>query len=210
MSRFVFALLLWLPQSQPQRLDLEALVNKVSETYGRLKDLSADFEQIQKDSSNQGAHQWGHVYMKSGKKALFEYTKPRVLSECSDGKKYTKSSPFQATRTSISKTDGERLALLQIVGSQESRWKDQFSQKEELPDAPLTPGDRVVRLTPKNKDVRDVTVEVDPRNFMIHRLVFRYVDDQVNEFRFKNITTSPVDPARFKCDVPPGVELIEE
>jgi outer membrane lipoprotein-sorting protein len=53
-------------------------------------------------------------------------------------------------------------------------------------------------------------VEVDPRNFMIHRLVFRYVDDQVNEFRFKNITTSPVDPARFKCDVPPGVELIEE
>ena len=210
MSRFVFALLLLLPQSQPQRLDLEALVNKVSETYGKLKDLSADFEQIQKDSSNQGAHQWGHVYMKSGKKALFEYTKPRVLSECSDGKKYTKSSPFQATRTSISKTDGERLALLQIVGSQESRWKDQFSQKEELRDAPLTPGDRVVRLTPKNKDVRDVTVEVDPRTFMIHRLVFRYVDDQLNEFRFKNITTSPVDPARFKCDVPPGVELIEE
>ncbi len=131
MSRFVFALLLLLPQSQPQNLDLEAFVNKVSETYGKLKDLSADFEQIQQDSSNQTAHQWGHVYMKSGKKALFEYTEPKVWSECSDGKKYTKSSPFQATRTSISKTDGERLALLQIVGSQESRWKDQFSEKEQ-------------------------------------------------------------------------------
>ncbi len=53
-------------------------------------------------------------------------------------------------------------------------------------------------------------MEVDPRNFMIHRLVFTYVDGQRNEFRFKNITTAPVDPARFKCDVPPGVELIEE
>ena len=89
MSRFVFALLLWLPQSRPQNLDLEAFVNKVSETYGKLKDLSADFEQIQQDSSNQTAHQRGHVYMKSGKKALFEYTEPKVWSDCSDGKKYT-------------------------------------------------------------------------------------------------------------------------
>jgi len=211
MSRLVFALLFLLPQ---QPLPVDDLINRVSDTYGRLKDFEAEIEQIQQLSSNHREHLRGHVYLKSERKARFNYEYPRKWSEFFDGKTHTLFEPQinQATQQATGKADEEYLTILQIVGNREAPWKDQFSQKERLKQAPLKPGDAVIRLTPRNKNLKDVLVEVDPVNFMIHRLVFTYVGGEINEFRFSDIKTAPLDPALFvfKATDHPGVKVIKE
>jgi chaperone LolA len=210
MSRLVFVLLLFLPQ--PQRLLVDDLVDRVSQTYGRLRNFQAEIEQIQEFSSNQTSRLRGHVYLKSGRRARFDYQSPKELSEYFDGKTYTRFEPIigQARQKSMGKADEEYLAILQIVGNPESPWKDQFGKKESLNEVPLTPGDQVVRLTPKNKNLKDVLIEVDPRTFLIHRLVFTYTGGERNEFRFKDIKTTLLDDAMFTFKAPPGVTVIKE
>ena len=209
MSRLVFVLLLLLPQ--PQQLPVDELVDRVSQTYGRLKNFQAEIEQTQV-YSNQTSGLRGHVYLKSGRRARFDYQSPKEVSEYFDGKTYTRFEPIigQARQKSMSKADEEYLAILQIVGNPESPWKDQFGQRESLKQVPLTPGDQVVRLTPKNKNLKDVLIEADPRTFLIHRLVFTYVGGERNEFRFKDIKTTPLDDAMFIFKAPPGVTVIKE
>lgn len=211
MTHFVLALvLLLLPQSQS--LLVGDLVNKVSETYGRLNSFEAEIEQIQQFSSNQTDHLRGHVYLKTGKRARFDYVSPRKKSEYFDGKTYTLFEPGigQARQKPIGKADDEYLAILQIVGNRESPWKDQFSEKRELKRAPLKQGDRVVQLIPRNKNLKDVVIEVDPGNFMIHRLVFTYSGGESNEFRFSDIKTASLDEGLFKFTPPPGVKVYPE
>jgi chaperone LolA len=206
MSRLLFALLFLLPQ---QPLPVDDLIRRVSDTYGRLKDFEADIEQIQEFSSNHKEHLRGHVYLKSERKARFNYEYPRKWSEVFDGKTHTLFEPEinQATQQAIGKADEEYLTILQIVGNRAAPWKDQFREKQELKQTPLKPGDRVVKLLPKNKNLKDVLVEVDPGNFMIHRLVFTYAGGEKNEFRFSDIKTAPLDPALFVFKPLPGVKV---
>ena len=208
MSRFLLLLLLLLPQ----RLPLNDLLDSVSRTYGRLKNFSAEFEQISQDFSNQTARQRGHVYLQSGRKARFEYVSPVQKTEYFDGQTYTSYLPapvFQAHRMPVGKVSDDRLAVFHLVGNPESPWKDQFREWEEPRTPPLTPGDRVIRLIPRSKDLKDVLVEVDPGTFLIRRFVFTYADGERNEFRFSDIKTAPLDPSIFKFKPPPGVEVLE-
>ena len=146
------------------------------------------------------------------RRARFDYVSPREQSQFFDGKTYTLYEPEikQARQKPMGKADEEYLTILQIVGNRDAPWKDQFSEKQSLNQAPLNPGDPVVRLIPKNKNLKDVLVEVDPVNFMIHRLVFTYVGWSDNEFRFSDIKTAPLDPALFVFKPPPGVKVIKE
>jgi outer membrane lipoprotein-sorting protein len=208
MSRLLLLLLMVLPQSP---LSSE-VVDKVIQRYSRLNDLSADFEHILQDSSNQPAHYRGHVYLKSGKRARFDYVSPVKKSEYFDPKTYTVFNPeaAQAIQDPIGKADSDRLAILQIVGNREAaEWKKQFKQTETPAPSykPLKPGSLVVRLTPHNKDLKDVLIEVDPKSFLIERLVFTYVDGERNEFRFTDIQTKRLEDSIFKFIPPPGVQI---
>lgn len=211
MSCLLIAILLFLPQ--PQRLPVDELVNRVSETYGKLQDFSADFDQLQQDSLNQPARQVGHVDLKSRRRARFAYKWPREFFEYFDGKTYTRYTPQikQAIQKPMGKADEEYLAILQIVGNRGSPWKDQFDQKIDTNEGPLMQqGNRVVRLIPKNKNLKDLLIEIDPANFMIHRFVFTYATGERNEFRFRDIKTTSLDPALFIFKAPPQVVVIKE
>jgi len=207
MSQLLLLLLLVLP---PQLLVSE-LVDRVSEKYGRLTDFSAEFQQISEDFSNQPSHYRGLVYLKSGKRARFEYDSPRKKSEYFDGKIHTVYTPDsgQAFQQAIGRADEELLAILQVVGNRSDEWKKQFGEKKDLG---LTPqGNRVVRLIPNNKDLREVLIEVHPSSFLIQRVVFTSVDGQRNEFKFANINvTTRQDESFFKFTPPPGVKVIKE
>jgi chaperone LolA len=210
MFGLVFALLLLLPQ----RLGVDDLVDKVSYTYGRLDNFEADFEQITRDFSNQTSRQRGHVYLKSGKRARFDYLFPEEKQEYFDGKTRTIYIPApisQARQMPITKDNDERLTIFQIVGNRESPWKDQFKEKRDLLEPPVVQqGNRVVRLIPKNKDLSEVIIEVDPSRFLIDRLAFTYMDGQRSEFIFRNIKTTKLDDSLFKFTAPPGVEVVKE
>jgi outer membrane lipoprotein carrier protein len=211
MIKLLFALLAFVPQ---QQLGADGLVRRVSETYGRMKDFSAEFEQFTYEPSNRTGHQRGLVYLKSAKKARFEYQAPEKKTEVSDGKTFTQYWPEikQAQQLPISKVDGGVGAVLQIVGNRAAPWKDEFREYREGEDKPLRPGNRVVRMIPKNnKDLREVRVEIDPKTFWIYNLAFTYASGDRNEFRFSNIQTSTsLDESLFKFVPPPGVDVVKE
>jgi chaperone LolA len=212
MTKVLFALLVLFPQQTQQPIGPSALVSRVSETYGRMRDFSAEFEQFTYELSNRTGHQRGHVYLKSGKKARFEYEIPEKKTEYSDGSTFTQYWPEikQAQQTPISKIDGGVFAVLQIVGNRESPWKDEFREFRQEGDKPLRAGNRVVRMIPRNKDLQEVRVEVDPSTFWIYSLSFTYASGDRSEFRFNNIKTTRLDESLVKFVPPPGVEVVKE
>jgi len=198
------ALLFLLPQAGAP----SELLDQVSRTYGRLDSFSADVEQISENSSNQRVAQRGHVYLKKGNRALFEYSEPYKSWEYFDGKTYTSYVEVkgQANQYPMNQADSDLLAIIQVVGKRETPWKNQFRQFVEEP----RQGNRVLLLTPKNKDLTSVEIEVDPKTFFIVRMVIAMADGRRNQYRFTNIKTAPLADSLFKFVKPPGVELIKE
>jgi len=204
MSLIIVLLFALLPQT-PLVADV---VDRIAETYSsKLKDFSADFVQISQVSSNQRMVKRGHLYLKRGKKMLFEYRNPQEEFYYSDGKFFTKYIPVeeQAVRTPIGKSDDELLQIFQILGN--PAWKDQFGVKEELRGAPA--GRKIARLTPNRKDIPVVVMEVDEKTFLMYRFEMTFPDGEKNEYQFSNIKTAPIDESIFVFKKPPGVQLIE-
>ena len=205
MSHLALVLLLILPQTRTP----SELVDQVSRTYGRLDSFSADFEQISEDSSNQRVVSRGHVDLKAGRKALFAYSEPQKKSEYFYGKTYIQYVPQinQALQYPIDQADSDLLAIIQVVGNRETPWKNQF---REFRESAGDQGNRVLLLTPKNKDLKSVEIEVDPKTFFIVRMVIQSVDGQRNQFKFTNIKTAPLPDSLFKFDgAARGVEVIK-
>jgi len=202
-------LLLVAPQTRPS-LSPSEFVDRVSTTYGRLNSFSADFEQISEELSNHRGVQRGHVYLKTGKRARFEYLSPQMKSEYYDGKNVTQYSPEikQAFQYPMNQANEDLLAIIQVVGFRETPWKNYFSEYRETLGLPGS--NRVIRLVPKNKDLKTVEIEVDPTTFFIVRMVMTAVDGRRNEFKFTNIKTAPLADSLFKFEPPPGVKVIKE
>jgi chaperone LolA len=208
MWRLLLALYLFLPQG----LSTPELVDRVTEKYGKLDSLSADFEQTS-ISSNQKGQFRGHVYLKKGKRALFRYEYPVEKYDYFDGKYYTTFTPKwkQAQRFPVNKAADDRLVIFQIVGNRDASWREQFPTMTQPKDSPvMSEGNRMIRLIPGRKDLPEVLVEVDPATFLIHRFVSTRPDGARDEFRFTNIKTDPLPDSLFKFVPPPGVEIIEE
>jgi len=209
MSVLVLVLLSLLQSSQSPRLSPNDLVSAVSDYYGKLNSLSADFEQIQKDA-NRSTRVRGHVYLKSGRRARFDYVDPIVKSDYFDGKTHTRYLPEEknAIQEPMGKSEDERLLIFLILGNRESPWKDEFDRKETGTVPATFPGNQVVRLIPNNtKNIRDVEVEVDPATRLIHRFGFTRADKTYTEYIFTNIKTAPLDDSLFKFKAPPDVNV---
>jgi outer membrane lipoprotein-sorting protein len=211
MSAMVLALFFLLPSPQTSRLSPNEIVTAVSDYYGRLDSLSADFEQIQKDA-NRTTRARGHVYLKKGRKARFDYVTPLAKSDYFNGKTHTRYLPDEknAISEAMGKSEDERLLIFLILGNRESPWKDEFDQKETETASAMVPGNQVVRLIPNNtKNIRDVIVEVDPATRLIHRFGFTRADKTYTEYIFTNIKTAPLDDSLFQFKAPPDVKVFE-
>ena len=212
MSALVLALFFLLPSPpQTQRLSPTEIISAVSDYYGRLNSLSADFEQIQKDA-NRTTRDRGHVYLKKGRKARFDYVTPRAKIDYFNGTTHTRYLPDdqQATSEAMGKSEDERLLIFLILGNRESPWKDEFDRKEIETGSAMVPGNQVVRLIPNNtKNIRDVMVEVDPATRLIHRFGFTRADKTYTEYIFTNIKTAPLDDSLFQFKAPPDVKVFK-
>jgi outer membrane lipoprotein-sorting protein len=208
MSALVLALLFLLPI--PQTRGVTELISAVSDYYGRLKNLSADFEQIQKDA-NRTTTSRGHLSLKSGKRARFDYDNP-PRKDYFNGKTYTTYWPDQknAITRKMGNSEDERLMIFLILGNQASLWKNEFGRKELGLEPERFPGNKVVKLIPNDtKNIRDVLVEVDPATNLIHRFGFTRADKSYTEYIFTNIKTAPLDDSLFEFKAPPGVDIFE-
>jgi outer membrane lipoprotein carrier protein len=81
------AWLLLLPVfASAQTPDLDAVVNGLESTYGKMNDLKADFTQVAKNRSlGQDVKAEGTVYLKKGGKMRWEYKSPSPQQIVSDG-----------------------------------------------------------------------------------------------------------------------------
>jgi chaperone LolA len=201
------------PQPQSRSLATHDLIDRVSDLYGRMDSLSADFEQIQKDANRTHTLR-GHVYLKKGRRARFDYVSQNQQVEqidYFDGKTHTRYEPTQkqARVQSMGRSDDERLLIFLILGNRESPWKNEFRQIARA-ESPGMPGNQVLKLTPNNqRSIREIIVEVDPTTALIHRFAFTRVDNSYTEYTFKNIKTTPLDESLFKFKAPPGVVIFE-
>ena len=217
MSRLALLLLFLhlFPPPQSRELAPHELFDGVSDLYGRMDSLSADFEQIQKDA-NRTYTLRGHVYLKKGRRARFDYVSRNQQVEqidYFDGKTHTRYEPpqKQARVQSMGRSEDERLLIFLILGNRESPWKNEFEKKEVGRDKPRMSGsNKVLNLTPNNrKTISEITVEVDPSTFLIHRFAFTRADDTYTEYMFTNIKTTPLDESLFKFKAPPDVEIFK-
>jgi outer membrane lipoprotein-sorting protein len=130
MSKLVLALFFLVLPPQAPRLSPHELLSAISDKYGRLNSLSADLEQISKDA-NRTNRVRGHVHLKKGKKARFDYFSsscirpsncPVVQSDYFDGKTHTRYLPEakQAIPKPIGKSADERLLIILNFGNRES------------------------------------------------------------------------------------------
>jgi outer membrane lipoprotein-sorting protein len=166
---------------------------------------------LQKDA-NRTTRARGHVYLKKGRKARFDYVTPLAKSDYFNGKTHTRYLPDEknAISEAMGKSEDERLLIFLILGNRESPWKDEFDQKETETASAMVPGNQVVRLIPNNtKNIRDVIVEVDPATRLIHRFGFTRADKTYTEYIFTNIKTAPLDDSLFQFKAPPDVKVFE-
>jgi outer membrane lipoprotein carrier protein len=79
-------LLLLSVHAAAQTPDLDAVVNGLESTYGKMNDLKADFTQVAKNRSlGQDVKAEGTVYLKKGGKMRWEYKSPSPQQIVSDG-----------------------------------------------------------------------------------------------------------------------------
>jgi len=192
-----------------QEPSLPQVVDGVVRTYSRMNDFSADFEQITQDISNRRHTYRGLLYLKSGRKMLYDQREPELKKLYSDGKSSIdyKIEQRQAEVTPLGKTEDERFQLFQIPWR--PGFKDQFKEFTKPKQPPMTAGNYLIEATPKKKELPAILFEVDPKTFLIHRFVTKAPDGETNEFRFTGIKTTPIDKAIFDFKPPPNVEVIK-
>jgi chaperone LolA len=203
---FLIAALLFL---SPQGPGLNEIVDGVVRTYSRMNDFSAEFVQITKDSSNQPRTFRGLLYLKTGKKMVFEQQSPFRQITYSDGKTYVVYQPErnQAEKSSVKKSEDEKIQLFQIPWN--PKWKEQFKEFKSTGEQPvMNPAFKVIQAIPNKKDLPVVLLEVNPSTFQIHRFSVTTADGETNEFQFKGLKTARLDPAIFEFKPPPNVKVI--
>jgi outer membrane lipoprotein-sorting protein len=192
----------------PQEPSFTQVVDGVIRTYSKMNNFSAEFVQTTKDISNQKHTYRGLLYLKSGRRMLYDQQLPELKKLYSDGKWSTEYwvMPKQAERTPLGKAEDERFQLFQIPWRAE--WKDQFSKFEYPSQTPITAGNQLIRAIPKKKDLPVILFEVDPRTFLIQRFETTTPDGETNEFRFSGIKTAELNNEMFEFKAPPGVQVI--
>jgi outer membrane lipoprotein carrier protein len=190
---------------------LPDLINGVDRSFARMTDLSADFVQISKDVLNRKQEAAGHLYLKRGRLARWEYVSPEEQLFVSDGKTVYFYVPAdkQVNKEAVKETFDDRIPLLFLLGR--SNLQGEFKEFALLATKPFVAGTKVVRMVPKRKtDLKELIMEVDPENFQIRRLILDHDDGSHSEFIFSNIRTNTgLKASLFDFKVPPGVRVVE-
>ena len=190
---------------------LPGLIDGVERSFARMSDLSADFHQISKDVLNRTQEAAGHLYLKRGRMARWEYASPEEQLFVSNGKTVYFYVPAdkQVNKEGVKDTFDDRIPLMFLLGR--SNLRDEFERFVLVDDKPFLAGTRVVRMFPKRKtDLKALVMEVDPQNFQIRRLVLDHTDGSRSEFVFSNIRINTrLKESLFDFEVPPGVQVVE-
>jgi outer membrane lipoprotein carrier protein len=185
------------------------LVDRIDQTFSKMNDFSAEFEQIFQGPSNPKHTLRGLLYLKKGRKIRFDYKSPEEAQFVSNGSTIWDYVPGRGVveKSKVKQSDDARVPMMFLLG--QKRLGQEFSPIENLGTTPA--GFVVLRLFPKAKGQPVVTIDVDPKTAWIWRLVIE--DRAVNErteYVFKNIkVNSGLDSKLFDFTPPSGVSVVE-
>jgi outer membrane lipoprotein carrier protein len=207
----LYFLAVFLAFGQTSPPNLSKLLEGVDRTFNRMKDFSADFVQFEQNSLNQKDQASGHLYLARPRMMRWEYKQPEEYLFVSDGKMVYMYVPAdrQVRQDQVKDTLDNRIPLMFLVGR--SNLRGEFEKFELLPRKPEVEGMAVIQMYPKRKtDLAELLMEVDPRTYLIRRLVMTHADGSSDDFRFSNIRTDGgLKDSLFKFKPPAGVTILE-
>jgi outer membrane lipoprotein carrier protein len=220
----LFALILALAGSSPALprpiqkatapvMDTRSLIDGVDKTFASMKDFQARFIQISKNSVNQSPADEGHLYLTRDKKMRVDYEKPEEKHFVSNGKTLFTYIPAnrQVTQDPVKDSMVEQFPLMFLLGG--SGLRKEFQTIDRRTAKPLIEGDQVLWLTPnrKNQDIERIEIEVNPRTYLIDRMMILNTDKSSTEFAFLEIEINTnIDAKTFEFKPPAGIRVIQE
>ena len=157
-----------------QTPDLDAVVNGLESTYGKMNDLKADFTQVAKNRSlGQDVKAEGTVYLKKGGKMRWEYKSPSPQQIVSDG---TYLWVYTPELNQVNKGDAPKAlagpagSFLQGLGKVREEFTVRFLNPANKTDGAGRP---VLDLTPKKPTplLTRLVLTLDPKDYVVREAV---------------------------------------
>jgi outer membrane lipoprotein carrier protein len=162
------------PPASAQTPDLDAVVNGLESTYGRMSDLKAEFTQVAKNRSlGQDVKAEGTVYLKKGGKMRWEYKSPSPQQIVSDG---TYLWVYTPELNQVNKGDAPKAlagpagSFLQGLGKVREEFTVRFLNPANKTDGAGRP---VLDLTPKKPTplLTRLVLTLDPKDYVVREAV---------------------------------------
>ena len=191
--------------------ELEQLTNKVDKHYNSLQSMRSHFVE-EYHGAGMSRTESGTLYLKKPGKMRWDYNQPRKKLFLSDGKTawFYVPGEQQVRKAPVNKLDDIRSPLRFLLGK--TKLRKEFDQLGIAPNIkPVTPGDIVLRGSPKGMEDRIslVILEVTLEG-RIDRIEIEEVDGAVTDFRFTDTQENvAVADSLFHFSPPSGVEVVE-
>ena len=162
------------PPASAQTPDLDAVVNGLESTYGKMNDLKAEFTQVAKNRSlGQDVKAEGTVYLKKGGKMRWEYKSPSPQQIVSDG---TYLWVYTPELNQVNKGDAPKAlagpagSFLQGLGKVREEFTVRFLNPANKTDGAGRP---VLDLTPKKPTplLTRLVLTLDPKDYVVREAV---------------------------------------
>jgi outer membrane lipoprotein carrier protein len=207
------ACLLLLPvHAAAQTPDLDAVVNGLESTYGKMNDLKADFTQVAKNRSlGQDVKAEGTVYLKKGGKMRWEYKSPSPQQIVSDG---TYLWVYTPELNQVNKGDAPKAlagpagSFLQGLGKVREEFTVRFLNPANKTDGAGRP---VLDLTPKKPTplLTRLVLTLDPKDYVVREAVlYDQLQNTVTMSFNRVVINSGLSDTLFAFTPPKGAAVV--
>ena len=207
------AWLLLLPvDASAQTPDLDAVVNGLESTYGKMNDLKADFTQVAKNRSlGQDVKAEGTVYLKKGGKMRWEYKSPSPQQIVSDG---TYLWVYTPELNQVNKGDAPKAlagpagSFLQGLGKVREEFTVRFLNPANKTDGAGRP---VLDLTPKKPTplLTRLVLTLDPKDYVVREAVlYDQLQNTVTMSFNRVVINSGLSDTLFAFTPPKGAAVV--
>lgn len=194
--------------------------------YQHARTLKAAFFERYSDGSGGVQAESGTVYFSRPGRMRWEYESPEQKLFLVDGTNvwFYVPADHTASHAKLKESSDWRTPIALLVGKADlsqlcrsievvDRFSDSSAKAGE--ESPPSPGDTVLRCTPRGESVEaaskeSIFLEVDPESYLV-RVVIHEPGNVTTEFRFGNWQENiPVAEVKFHFLAPPGVSIVDE
>ncbi|HTY80965.1 MAG TPA: outer membrane lipoprotein carrier protein LolA [Candidatus Bathyarchaeia archaeon] len=195
-----------------QSLDLDAVVDGLESTYGRMNDLRAEFTQVARNKSlGEDVKAEGTVYLKKGGKMRWEYKSPSPQQIVSDG---TYLWVYTPELNQVNKGDAPKAlagpagSFLQGLGKVREEFTVRFLNPANKTDGAGRP---VLDLTPKKPTplLTRLVLTLDPKDHVVRQAVLYDQLQNTVTMSFNRVAVNPgLSDTLFAFTPPKGAAVV--